>query len=383
MEAHRVVLHRRIRRREELERDTDGCGAHAAPAPPCWPACAAAATRTRGEDVLAVGLHGSDLLALQPGIAQQAAQAGERMLDDAVARGVERVVALEEPQPAAGQQSRARAAQQPRQARGAAAGLIEHDPCKRAAATIEVRITENLRGGRLDDSAGNAAALREGARPLRRPPRRRQRRATLPHNAPRTASSSGCRTPISSSCARRARPRDIREPAARPASARAAIRHATADGGSRQCPRCAAVLQQHRVGAVEQAQQAAHEARRRGRAADAVVHPLPLAHPLDQARVAEDLQVARSARLALLQCPGEFRNTQRAFRAQRQQAQPAGVTGGTQPVGEDRGGKRLIQLLYISLIVSSRLNYRLTESSPWTTNIGGQSADKLAHIVSL
>ena len=63
--------------------------------------------RARGEHVFAVGLHGGDSLALQPGVTQQATQAGERMLDDAIPCGIERVVTLEEPQAAAWDQRRA------------------------------------------------------------------------------------------------------------------------------------------------------------------------------------------------------------------------------------------------------------------------------------
>ncbi len=171
--------------------------------------------RTRRQEVLAVGLDRADPLALQPGIAQQAAQARERMLDDAIARGLERVVALEEPQMAAGSECSARAPQQQRQGCSRPAGLVQHDPGQTGApAALEVRVADRLRRRqpRMIAAVQCRAAPRRRAPPAPRAATARppcscrtcaQRRPAAPGVAPRAAAA-GPWLPAGTSAASRA-----------------------------------------------------------------------------------------------------------------------------------------------------------------------------------
>jgi hypothetical protein len=64
---------------------------------PSWQLRAARRPGERCEDVLAVGLHRTQSLADQAGRTEQPAKPGERVLDYALTRALERLVRLEEP----------------------------------------------------------------------------------------------------------------------------------------------------------------------------------------------------------------------------------------------------------------------------------------------
>jgi len=65
------------------------------------------------------------------------------------------------------------------------------------------------------------------------------------------------------------------------------------------------------------------------------VDPLPLAPPLDEPGIAQDLQVPGDARLALLQRLRHVRDTERGLGTQSEQPQPAGLTGRPEPSEEN------------------------------------------------
>jgi hypothetical protein len=59
------------------------------------------------------------------------------------------------------------------------------------------------------------------------------------------------------------------------------------------------------------------------------VDPLAIPDPFNQPGLTEDPQVAADARLALTECLREIGNAEIALVTQSEQAQPAGLSGGT------------------------------------------------------
>lgn len=87
-------------------------------------------------------------------------------------------------------------------------------------------------------------------------------------------------------------------------------------------------MQQLRIARIELGQDAAHEAHGRTLTCNGVVHPLALAHALEQPGLAQDFQVARYTWLALRECLRQVRDRKAAIRTEHQQAQPAWLPGG-------------------------------------------------------
>ena len=279
--------------------------------------------------MLAVGLDGTESFTLQPGVGQQAPQPCQRMLDDALPCRLERVVALEDPQAAVRLQHAAHAL---RACARACRPALPDDPapaCRRA--HRRARASGSLSVRLAEPPAPRTAA--HGARQRRAPPAPRganaRARRTAAAPAPQHSSSSGCATPTTSAGPWAAASSGPRKPArARPS--RDSLLAAALSGTQRRARR-AAIAAQRRVAAVQLCEQARDEARGVLRAGHAVVHPLAVALALDEARLGEDLQVARNARLTLIQRPGEIGNAQRSLRTQGQQPQPRGLARGAQP----------------------------------------------------
>jgi hypothetical protein len=91
-----------------------------------------------------------------------------------------------------------------------------------------------------------------------------------------------------------------------------------------------AVAGEQRIGAVELREEALNEAGRGLAPCQGVVHPLTMPQALDQTGLAEDLQMARDPGLTLAHDLREVGDAEIARGAQRQEAQPCGLTRGSQ-----------------------------------------------------
>ncbi len=94
------------------------------------------------------------------------------------------------------------------------------------------------------------------------------------------------------------------------------------------------ITREHGVRLVDQCEQALHEAGGRRTLSEPVMHPLALRQPLQQTRLAQDLQMTGDARLALTQSLSQVGDAQVPLAAQRQQPQSARLSGGFHP-GDD------------------------------------------------
>ena len=291
----------------------------------------------------AVGLDRTDALALEAGVAEQAAQPRQRVLHHACAGALERVVAFEHPQvPARGQRVPC-LGEQARQG-GTCGRMIEQHQAESRAGACEVVLVRAGSIARLQDAAGEPAPLGVGAGALRRAARMRERGAGV-SGAGSGLEQLGMIDPDQQHRALRlAQARRTQQLGQRATEARLG----TACVRERAGVRCGAIAQQQRVAPIDLRQEAAHETRGLRARAHAVVHPLPLAQPLDETGLAQDLEMARHARLTLLQRPRQVRDAERALGTESEQTQPAGLTRRAEPLHELRRGNgvhsRIVQI---------------------------------------
>ena len=152
--------------------------------------------RHRGEHMLAVGLDGTEAFALEPGVGQQAPQPRQRMLDHALPRRLERLVALEDPQAAVRLQHAACHCERARERVALRCRMIQHERAKGRTGARCVRLARASGSPELSSTAAlQPATLGKGARRLRRAARMCERRHRAAVLAPQHSSNSGCATP--------------------------------------------------------------------------------------------------------------------------------------------------------------------------------------------
>src|SRR6185312_586475 len=275
--------------------------------------------RHRGQDVLAIGFDGTHALAGEAGLAEEPAQPRERVLHHAITRALERVIALEEEQPPIGRERVPARGEQRAQCLIGRVEPVEDHSREGATEAREIPRPQRTTPRGEEDAATKASALSRRARDLGGSAGVSQDGALRPHAG---RGLDQLRMVGSDEQHRAGRGDGLgRFHEAAQLSAQARCRWCT-----RMQPliplrsRPLAVASEQRIGTIELPEQTLYEAGGRSAPCQGVVHPLTMPQPLDQTCLAQDLEMARYARLALADDLRDIGDAEIARGAKREQA---------------------------------------------------------------